>query len=183
MFLKIDGGYADWDFDFLSGFLEHLDIKLSLIDAAIKKSRDPDSDGLCDQGEYIIGVGFTAVQRYIGSTYKWLGFDKLNALRVPPEVKDGLCFVEIVNAGANYWKHLDEWDIRAVCRRDVDALNGNKNAVRTIETIEKITPWADYTCSNLLAALLGDEPLKLSLLLPKIAEWRSNLDAQAPQSL
>lgn len=174
MYLMLQSGeFADGDLNALAELLGLLDTKLKDISDRIKHSNDPDADGLFDRGEYFIGVGFAAVQQYIVSTFTPLGVQKDVALSVPPIARGKTTLVHAINAGANYWKHQDEWRLVHVVFRDIDELG--KSAKLTVQTIETITPWTDYTCSNLLAALLPQEPLELSLLLEKLKEWRSNL--------
>lgn len=174
MYIKVGNDFADGDFNYLSKYLYLLDVEISKIREDIKNSRDPESDGLCDYGEYLIGHGFVAIQRYITSTYPLIGISKPQALSIEPQITNDLTFVEALNAGANYWKHLEEWGLKAIIERDTDKLTGQAKA--TIGTIEKVTPWDDYTCANLLAVLLNGKEMKFSLLLPKISEWRNNLD-------
>jgi hypothetical protein len=80
--------------------------------------------------------------------------------------------IEALNAGANYWKHCEEW-FETLNKADNAKLKGN--ALKTLDTIEKATSWADYTCANLLSILVDEEELFLSPLLLGIAEWRKNL--------
>ena len=167
------GEFADGDFNVLAELLGLLDTKLKDISDRIRHSNDPDADGLCDRGEYFIGVGFAAMQQYIVSTFTPLEVLKDVALSIPPIVQGKTTLVHAIHAGANYWKHQDEWKLIHVVFRDKEELS--KLARLTVQTIETITPWANYTCSNLLAALLPQEPLELSLLLPKLKEWRRNL--------
>lgn len=166
---------ADGNFALLSKHLNLLDLEISKIDSAIKLSKDPESDGLCDVGEYFIGHGFIAAQHYITSTYPQMGLTKSAALSLGPRIRDDLTLVEALNAGANYWKHLEEWGLKdpwIIIERNKSALEGQ--ALKTIQTIEKITPWAEYTCSNLLAEIASVGGIELSPLLPLIAEWRDN---------
>ena len=133
---------------------------------------DPESDGLFEAGEYFIGSGFVAIQRYLTSTYCGLGISQSVAFNVPPIVNRNLKFAEAVNAGANYWKHVEEW---------IGYLNKAENVplknitLRTLDKLELATPWDDYTCANLLAVLRNGKELELSALLTEIAEWRNNL--------
>jgi hypothetical protein len=160
------------NFSLLQRHLNLLDFELARINAAIQKSADPDTDGLCDAGEYFIGHGFVAIQRYLTSTYVGLRIAQSVAFSVPPFVNGNLSFAEAINAGANYWKHVEEWFV---------SLNKDKNtslkgkALKTLEKLEMATPWEDYTCANLLAILGSGTELTLSPLLPRIAEWRKNL--------
>lgn len=165
------------DFYLLREHLNLLDRTLSPIYSAIKASSDPVSDGLCDRWEYFIGSGFAAIQKYMTSTLILREIARDTAIKSGPKITDSLTLMEAINAGANYWKHLEEWGLNAIVERDVSALKGQ--AFNTIMTIEKATPWDDYTCSNLLAVLLAGGEFTLSSLLPKVAEWRQSLCAIA----
>jgi len=48
-------------------------------------------------------------------------------------------------------------------------------ASNTINTIEMVTPWADYTCSNVLASITSTNKLTLLALIPFLEEWRDEL--------
>ena len=176
MYLRFEDGYADGELHLLGEHLDCLDRVLSATTHKISASRDPDGEGLLDTGEYFVGAGFAAIQRYVSATYPYLQVEKSDALAIPPSAADGVSVVQAINAGANYWKHLDEWGLRTIVERDVDKLT--RVARQTIETIASLTPWADYTCSNLLAALTGAADCALSGLIPLVTEWRDNLDAR-----
>lgn len=170
--LKSGDQFADVDFGLLARHLALLDTELTRLNKAIAASSDPDSDGLFDSGEYFIGHGFIAMQRYLTATRAGLRMTASEAYCLPPATARGISVVAAINAGANYWKHMEEWfeDLG----RSADAeLKGS--ALNTLRQLEAITPWREYTCSNLLAILLDGEDLKLSLLLPRIEEWRSNI--------
>jgi hypothetical protein len=173
--INVGNEYADCEFGLLGRHLALLDLELSPISAAIKASSDPESEGLCEAGEYFIGHGFVAIQRYLTATRSGLRTSQSDAFGVPPMVQNGLSFAAALNAGANYWKHMEEW---------IETINKSENAelgrqaLKTLEKIEAITPWSDYTCSNLLAVLLDGQAFKLSHLLPKIQDWRDNLLAR-----
>jgi hypothetical protein len=170
--IKIGEDYADSDFALLGRHLNLLDIELSQINAAIASSRDPESDGLCDAGEYFIGHGFIAIQRYLTATRAALGVSPSDAFSLPPMLRGGLSLAAALNAGANYWKHMEEW-IEPLNRSD--GVDLKASALKTLQQVETITPWEEYTCANLLAVLLNGQALELSCLLPSIAEWRHNL--------
>jgi len=175
--IKVGENFADGDFWLLSRHLNLLDCELARINAAIKESAEPDSDGLCDTGEYFIGHGFVAIQHYLTSARTGAGVLQSKAFRVPPFVNPTLTFAEALNAGANYWKHSEEW-FETLSKTENARLKGN--ALRTLEMLEKATPWDDYTCSNLLAILGNGKELELSPLLLRIAEWRNNLWSESP---
>jgi len=173
--IKVGNECTDADFALLCRHLKILDVELSQINAAITSSCDPESDGLCDAGEYFIGHGLIAIQRYLTATRTSLRVSLPDAFNVPPMLQGGLSFVAAINAAANYWKHMEEW-IETLNMSDDAHLKGS--ALKTLQRIEAVTPWEEYTCANLLAALLDGQVLGLSHLLPAIAEWRLNLMAK-----
>ena len=174
MYVKVENEYCDAALEFVREFLEHLDVKFIEIMKKISLSSDPDSDGLLDKGEYYVGVGFAVAQRYITDTYPQLEIKKKDAMKSGPLLKPGLSFIEALNSGANFWKHQEEWGIANIVTRNIAGLS--TQAQNTITTIEIVTPWSDYTCSNLLAELVGESDVKLAALLPPMEEWRNDLD-------
>jgi len=95
-------------------------------------------------------------------------------LKLGPKVRNELTFIEALNAGANYWKHQEEWELNSVITRNLEGLP--KQARNTIKTIAILTPWADYTCSNLLSELVDKNDCRLAKLLPPLKDWRNDLD-------
>lgn len=174
MIIKVEDYLADGEFSLLDRHLSLLDSELIKINAAIKETADPESDGLCDTGEYFIGHGFVAIQRYLTATHAGLEINRSRALSIPPFVNGSmLTFAEALNAGANYWKHCEEW-FEILSKSENAKLKDN--ALKTIAKLEMATPVEEYTCSNLLAILANGREVKLISLLPEIAEWRNNLE-------
>lgn len=170
--LKIGDEFADGDFSLLTRHLGLLDQELIRLNAAIAVSPDPDSEGYLEAGEYFVGHGFVAIQRYLTATRACLGVMMADAFAVPPMATNELSLAAAINAGANYWKHMEEW-IETLNKTADAELKGN--ALKTLQQLETITPWAEYSCANLLAALLDGQPLELSRLLPQIEIWRANV--------
>ena len=168
--IRVGSIYADADFGFLGRHLKLLDIELVEISAAIKTSRDPESDGLLDAGEYFIGHGFVAIQRYMTTVCVAAGMGRHGALKLGPRLENSVPFAALVNAGANYWKHIEEWFERAF-----DGEGLQKSAMRTIAQIEAVTVVTDYTCANIMALLPDGQKMVLSALLPYVAEWRGSV--------
>jgi hypothetical protein len=164
---KIGDDYADVDFAFLGRHLNALDLELRETLAAISRSADPDSDGLLDAGEYFIGHGFIAIQRYMTTVIVAAKMPRKSALNLGPKLANGTTCADALEAGANYWKHVEEWF-------------GKTPHARTLAAIEKVTPWAEYTCSNILAVLRGGAGLELSPLLLLLAAWRDRVMAAPP---
>ncbi len=169
------------DFNCLTRFVELVDAEIEKVTAHIRPHKD---ENKCDYGEYFIGLGFVAFQRYIASVYPYMNLKKEEALGVGPFVSENLSLARALNVGANYWKHEPEWpfvfDIDGVLvLRDFDGLD--RFSQNTVKNIEKLTPWADYTLANLLAGILGSfefsADLSFSPLLPKIQEWTFELQS------
>ena len=47
--------------------------------------------------------------------------------------------------------------------------------ISVIEVIQHVTPWADYTCSNVIAALTQKGNVKLSPLIEYLENWRQEM--------
>lgn len=174
MYIKTQDGFGDGDLAHLQELLNLVDEKLSSIVNAARRSSDPDSEGLLDKGEYFIGIALTAIQQYITSTYGQFKINRSEALRLPPNITEHVTLVAALNAGANFWKHRDEWGIRANVSRDTCSLSAQ--ARQTIKMIEVLTPWDDYTLSNLLACLTPSGELRLAELMPLLVRWRASVD-------
>ncbi|MFP4312882.1 MAG: hypothetical protein ACLFR0_01030 [Alphaproteobacteria bacterium] len=191
VYLRIGNEYVDGCFNHLQVFLRILDSELSEIDLRIKKSKDPDSEGLCDLGEYLIGYGFVAIQRYMASTYTQTNISKGDIYKHGLKLCEDLFLIEVINAGANYWKHEPEWPF-VLERGDTDPTEMTPISIdrtgaklskfekNTFDVISKLTPYADYTLSNLLSEIINrvspDTPLSFKAVLPFIEQWRNELD-------
>lgn len=174
MYIKTQDGIGDTDLEHLQELLGLLDGKLLSIVNAAQRSGDPDSDRLFDAGEYFIGIALTAIQQYITSTYGQFKIEKSEALRLPPNITERVTLVAALNAGANFWKHRDEWGIGANVSRDTALLNAQ--AQHTIKLIEDLTPWDDYTLSNLLTRLTPSGEMRLAELIAPLVKWRDAVD-------
>ncbi len=79
MLIKTSSGFADGDLSYLKRLLELIDEELDSIQHAIRKSADPETDGLLDRGEYLAGIEFAAIQQYIVGTYAQFKISKAEA--------------------------------------------------------------------------------------------------------
>ena len=167
MYLVFEDGIHDSDLSFLRDLFGLLDAKFDEVQQRIDECWDPDQMGLFDDAEYLVGMGFIGCQRYMASTYGPRGIAKHDALRVGPCHPGGETYARVLNSAANYWKHVDEWDLHALTPQQSE----------TIRIIETVTPFADYTCANLLASLaVPDEP-RLMNLIASLESWRNHLHA------
>jgi hypothetical protein len=166
---------CDDELNLLSEALEMYDEKISEIDAQIKMSRSPSDEGLCDRGEYFIGLGFIAIQCYFDAVINQFNITKKTAFDLPPTYdKINATFAELINAGANHAKHLNEWWKVANDNKIID-----KKIEMNITSIAKVTDEVllYYPKSNILAAILcessdKDKDLTLTNLIPIIEQWR-----------
>lgn len=170
MYLKIGEEYADAELSNLEELLSLLDEKLRDILERIRRSPDPESDGLLDRGEYFIGVGFCATQQYLVDTLTFTGVDMSRALALGPVDLKGNPVALVLNAAANWWKHSAEWWSRG----SIPPI-----ASRTVNIVDTITDGnTEYALSNVLAGLLGSHDLSKATLvdlIPKLIVWRNEV--------
>ncbi|MGX9726780.1 MAG: hypothetical protein ACTFAK_05520 [Candidatus Electronema sp. VV] len=156
------------------------------IKEGVKCGLDVDSSGLCDRSEFFAGLAFTICQKYISTTISWFNlgenkFNKDNSLKLGPLYTDTTTHAQIINAAANYWKHSDEWNIISFTQEDDEDMFSintrdysklSPQAKKTMDILQKVTPWHDYMCANVLYELIKSD--SLLLLLPILTEWRGS---------
>lgn len=168
MFLKFGDQYSDGELSRLCELLEMLDLKLSDISVKISESADLDSDGLCDKGEYFIGVGFVAMQQYMIDTLLYTGVDKSKAYSIGPVHTSKIPYSALINAAANWWKHEAEW-------LNAGGISENN---RTHQKVSLVADSNGYELSNVLASICGSS----GGVVPFLIEWRKSVDeAGAPR--
>ena len=170
--LRVGGTAVDYELRLLKKILALLDMELSQVNAAIKQSQEPESDGLLDLGAFLIGSGFVAVQRYINSTRVDFGVSKKDAYDKPPMFNKNISTVAAINAIANYWKHCSDWDERE--RKGEDPSKQGSSQL-TIQHLESLGDLNDYPCANALALMSLGKDLALSNLTSVLIEWREGL--------
>lgn len=167
MFFTFESQSADGELWRLQELFEMLDGKLADIDARMEKSADPDSDGLCDQGEYFIGLGFVAIQQYLVETIMFTGLAKSEAYKLGPKHPSGATYVELINACANWWKHEPEW---------FDAGDVPKNGMMNFTLVMEVTDSPTYQLSNVLASFCRiGERIRFSCVVGHLKEWRTDV--------
>lgn len=163
VYIKCNDAYGDGDFNLLKDFLELIDTKIAEGDKEFKLTKD---ECTLDTIEYYAGFGFIAIQRYFHSTYPQVILDKNKALDACPS---GL--MAVLNAGANFVKHSEEWPIDQELKR---------REQKTLDTFCGQDDLSWHPCANKLFALT--QSLFFINLIPKIEEWRNALDALQPLS-
>ena len=159
----------DCDFPFLRGLVPRLDEGIDQWCTLCEQADDPDGFGLYDEIESIVGSGFVVCQTYMMTRVRHR--PKAASLKVGPLHRSNLHMAEIINAGANYWKHNREWP---------DRTNPPPLAKPTADVLRAVGVWGDdYTMTNLLHSLVDPAPLRIGFLLPHLSSWRDALDPGA----
>lgn len=166
VFFVIEKEFADSELERLRELFSMLDAKLAEISASINCSTDPDSDGLCDSGEYFIGLGFVAIQQYLVETILFTGLSKTEAFKLGPIHTSGVTCVSLINACANWWKHEPEW---------WDAGEVPKMGEKAFSLVSNVTESHSYQMSNVLASFCEESELALGCLIPFLEEWRADV--------
>jgi hypothetical protein len=96
----------DFERDFLTDVLRMLGERLSHLHKHVEWEH-PEESYLFDPMEHLAGVGVVAAQRYLASICNWVSVDRARALQWGPQ-KKGVPVAAIVNATANYWKHIED---------------------------------------------------------------------------
>lgn len=165
MYLKInDDKFADAELGYLEELLRSIDKVLSGVHSRIKISTDPEGEGLCDKGEYFIGVGFCAIQRYLVDVLQDKKIDKGAALKLGPKTKEGLPIAVLFHSAGNYWKHSPEWHI---WMSELD-----DRSQQTIDRLLAHEGSAWYPLSEFLAGLCDTESFSLLSCIPILIKWR-----------
>lgn len=156
--------FADSELSYLEELLSSIDLILSDVYLKIKNSSDPESDGLCDKGEYFLGVGFCAMQRYLVDVLQDTKINKGEALKLGPKNKEGVAISLVINAAGNYWKHSPEWSSW------LEKLDDRSQ--RTVDLLIHHGGTAWYVLSDVLAELSDGEGLSLRSCIPYLKKWR-----------
>lgn len=162
-----DGEIDDQDMEQLRMLLDVIDHQFNLNSLDRKRTFPPDQNIYWDRLSYITGLGFVMCQQYINITYPTSRLEKNIALELPPKHSSGYSIVQLINAGANYWKHYQE---------DVSYPFGSLHNM-TIQTIEKLGLDIEYPyiCESILDRIVGTDEHPFRALIYFLTEWRSNL--------
>lgn len=170
-----DGEIDDQDMEMLQELLDVLDHQFSLNSVKRKETYPPEQNLYWDRLSYIAGLGFVMSQQYINLTYPTDKVERNEALRLPPKHSSGYSIVQLINAGANYWKHYQE---------NVNYPYGSLRN-ETIEPIEKLglSIEAGPILEVMLDMIVETETNPFKKLLGLLKEWRDNLIKHANNRL
>ena len=159
--------FADVEFSYIEEVLKPIDSSLFELNKNISKAEIWEVGPLCDKGEYLIGLGFCIMQRYMFDVLRDIDIDAFKARQLGPFSTFGEPVAELIHSAANYWKHEPQWHIWL-----------EKLKKQSQETVDKILHHRDeayYPLSDLLADLNGSSELTLLGCLPYLIDWRKNV--------
>ena len=157
---------CDVELDFLEHYLALIDMQLEHLAAEGKASGDPDGFGIFDEIDSFFGLGFVVCQRYLTATCGWLKVPKPVALAAGPKHSSGMTIVQIINHGANYWKHHEEWSEDRTSPRQ----QRTQAAMKAIHALD-----SDYPMMTALSEITVGNKFKDAL--PDLVWWRDDVRA------
>jgi len=159
-----DGRVFDANLNFLKDCLHLIDVRLDEIFNTT--CPDPDSFGLYDEADHLVGWGFVACQTYLTATLADQGLSKREFLNRGPQHSCGRTMTELINAVANYWKHNYEWTHDDTSAR-------RERTLESLEALELVSQ--SYHLVEILSKLVEPEPLLFRNLVPYLEEWRDEV--------
>ena len=172
--MKFPNGWVDYDFDLFAEIAAPLDRRLD----EFEEMAEADF-GLADaldvplKHEHILGMGFVAAQLYLVSVISECEAPRQQALSLGPRAASGLALAALVNHGANYWKHADEWN--------PDVSNARRG--RILDAFEQLGfEDDDFSLWALLKRITGSAKPRLLDLSPILEHWHDAVDAQSRQA-
>ncbi len=160
-----------YETDLVKDLILMIDEKLAELIERSNSIEDPDALGYFDSAEHLTGFGLVACQTYMTAAYGILGIAKKDALLVGPRHSTGSTIVSLINHGANYWKHNNEWSV-------------SKNPSQreyTEKAFESVGFPVDleYPLSGMLTELASPEYASFTPILHKLEDWVRELQTAA----
>jgi len=166
-----DGEIDDQDMEQLQELINVLDRQYTSNSLKRKNALPPAQNIYWDRLSYLAGLGFVMCQQYINVTYPSDKFERDEAFRLPPNHSSGYSIVQLVNAGANYWKHY-QYPYGSL----------HKTTMQAIERLGLEVEYP-YVCESILDEIVETEERPFSKLVILLADWRSHLIEKANEKL
>ena len=178
MRLNVPDGYLDFDLDLFWDVAGPLNAKIQEILAI----DDPEMRLLYEETiEQLLGVALASAQVYIAAVSRYHGVAKDKTIGLGPTHTSGRTIASLVNHGANFWKHADEWNwdalddrakrIVSACR-DLDAIYSDTN-----------DPRSDISLVRFVSSLTGSNSADLQSLRHLLEQWRTSIEQAFPDRL
>lgn len=159
---------SHWNWSFTRNIIKPIASNLEKLTEDMQECIDPDSFGLIDEYESMLGIGFAVCQTFLTSVHQ--GENKSEWFQEGPFHKNGMSYALITNTAANYWKHHEEWN--------QNQLTGiAKNNIKLMNNLG-VDVWKSYPLCDLMYELRDDSDQCIFFpLLDKLNEW----SAKTPQ--
>ena len=173
MRLRIQGEWLDYELGFFRDVAHSLDVTLDdFEEVARANSALADDLDYPLRHEHIVGMGLVAAQLYLVSVAAEHAVSRKQALSVEPRHSSGVPLAELINHGANLWKHADEWNWDAPEPRQA----------RTMLAFGKVgISDDDLSLYQLLVQVTGLSRPRLMDVAPILEQWHNSLDAMFPE--
>ena len=170
--LKLPDGWLDYDLNLFMDIARPLDREIQELLEVVKT--DWNTADMFDYPltiEQLLGVGLAAAQVYMTSAMREQKAPRKDALALGPLHPRGHTLAQLINHGANFWKHADEWDYDVPDKRR-DAI------LRAFSGIG--IPDDHWQLLELVRSITGASEPRLTNLQPLLEEWRVALDESFP---
>ena len=174
MRLKFSEGWLDYDLNLYRDIARPIDLKIDELFDVIET--DFSTADILDYPltvEHLLGVGLAAAQVYLVAAIGERGAPRQTALSIGPRHPSGAAVVQLINHGANFWKHADEWDY--------EVPDGRRDVILRAFSDLGITE-DHYTLIELVKRITGATQPRLTELSPFLEEWRNALDEAFPET-
>jgi len=172
--LRVSNGWVDYDLnlylDIARPIDEHLDRLFTVIETDFSTADMFDYPLTVD---HLLGVGLVAAQVYLRGAIAEQAAPMPEALSIGPRLSSGASVVQLINHGANLWKHADaSWDW--------DAPDWRQGLILRALADEGIDG-DQYILIELVRRITGARRPHLTELSPFLQEWRNTLDERYPE--
>lgn len=174
MRLRFPDGWLDFDLNLFTDVAYLVDARLDEIEQ-LATSNPGLADGLDYplRHEHLLGIGFVAAQSYLTVVTAEGETPRGQARSVGPRHASGIALAQLVQHGANYWKHADEWDSRTrAARRDLIV-----DAFAQVGMVED-----EMSLYGLLVQITRSSQPRVGDLSPILEQWHDALERDRVRS-
>jgi len=122
--------------------------------------------------DHLLGVGLVAAQVYVKGVIAEHAAPVPEALSLGPLLSSGSSVVQLINHGANFWKHADSWDWESPDWRQARILR---------ELADVGIDGDQHVLFELLSRITGTRRPSLVALSPYLQQWHDAMDDEYPE--
>jgi hypothetical protein len=163
--LELEDGYLDYDLDLYRDVAHPINEKVQQL-----LEVDGETADMLDYPlvvDHLLGVGLAAAQVYLVAVIAYQRAPKRSALEVGRRDPSGPTLVQLINHGANFWKHADGWHTEPRHDRQ-DLILAAFSGLGIADD--------DRPIFQLVRRLTNATKPDLMLLAPLLEEWRTALE-------